>query len=152
MAQNEVFDVKPCIHIKAFPKWLHLFFFLLLGIYSCKKKSLLPTESYIYGIPVQTGDGWETADLNTVGMDESHLIDLIHSIKNGTYKNIHSILIVKDGKLVFEEYFWGRKFNLYLYTRTQIWWLYSQVATMRIPYRMKTYLNVLSYQQSALLS
>jgi CubicO group peptidase (beta-lactamase class C family) len=33
------------------------------------------------------------------------MIECVNSIKQGKYNDIHSLLIVKDGKLVFEEYF-----------------------------------------------
>lgn len=61
----------------------------------------------IFGIPNQTEDGWPTASLKSVGMDKEPLSDLVARIENKTYKNIHSVLIIKDGKLVFEQYFSG---------------------------------------------
>ena len=61
--------------------------------------------SYQYKIPMQTDDGWETAHLSETGLDEQRLSDLIRRIADGTYKNIHSVLIFKNGKLVLEEYF-----------------------------------------------
>ena len=60
-----------------------------------------------YSIPKQTGDGWETAGLDEVGIDASTLIPVIDRIENGTYQNVHSILIIKEDMLVFEEYFGG---------------------------------------------
>ena len=50
---------------------------------------------------------WQTASLAEVGIDEQPLSDAVERIHAGTYQNVHSILIVKDGKLVFEEYFSG---------------------------------------------
>ena len=50
---------------------------------------------------------WQTASLAEVGIDEQPLTEVVASIHAGSYPNVHSILIVKDGKLVFEEYFSG---------------------------------------------
>ncbi len=59
------------------------------------------------GIPPQTGDGWQTADPVSVGLDAKKLNQAAARIRDGTYQNVHSLLVVKDGKLVFEEYFRG---------------------------------------------
>jgi CubicO group peptidase (beta-lactamase class C family) len=63
------------------------------------------------GLLQQTSDGWETAGLADVGIDEKIIGEVIERIRDGTYQNVHSILIVKDGKLVFEEYFGGHAFD-----------------------------------------
>jgi CubicO group peptidase (beta-lactamase class C family) len=60
-----------------------------------------------YRIPEQTDDGWQTASLDEVGIDEKEIGEAIARINDDTYQNVHSVLIVKDGKLVFEEYFSG---------------------------------------------
>ena len=60
-------------------------------------------------VPVaeQQAAAWQTASLAEVGIDEQPLSDVVARIHAGTYQNVHSILIVKDGMLVFEEYFNG---------------------------------------------
>jgi len=58
-------------------------------------------------VPEQTNDGWPTASLAEVGIDEMKIGEAIERIHDDTYQNVHSVLIVKDGKLVFEEYFSG---------------------------------------------
>ena len=63
---------------------------------------------YRYKIPEQTDDGWQTADASEMKLNKKKLNDLAEKILNGTYPNIHSILVIKNGKLVFEEYFPGR--------------------------------------------
>jgi CubicO group peptidase (beta-lactamase class C family) len=68
-------------------------------------------SSYSYNEPEQLGDGWETGSLADVGMDQYLLEELINGIQSNDYNEIHSILIVKDGKLVFEEYFPGHDFR-----------------------------------------
>lgn len=64
-------------------------------------------STYQYSPPVDTGDGWVTAHLSEVGLNSAPLSELISRIRNENYPNIHSVLIVKDGKLAFEEYFPG---------------------------------------------
>jgi CubicO group peptidase (beta-lactamase class C family) len=58
-------------------------------------------------IPEQTNDGWQTASLDDVGLNAKILKELVEDIHGNKYQNVHSIVIVKDGKLVFEEYFSG---------------------------------------------
>ena len=83
---------------------ISILLFVLLG--SCSPK-------YAYEIQEQTDDGWLTASLQDVGLNKGKLGELIKDIKQGKYENIHSILIVKDGKLVFEEYFGGYTFDYF---------------------------------------
>lgn len=67
---------------------------------------------YTYRVPPQVDDGWETASLASVGMDAGPLVDLMDTLLGAEDHRIHGVLIVKDGKLVFEEYFAGYKFSL----------------------------------------
>ncbi len=61
--------------------------------------------------PEQTLDGWQTASLSDVGIDPEPINRLVENIRDGRFENIHSVLIVQDGKLVFEEYFDGYAWN-----------------------------------------
>jgi CubicO group peptidase (beta-lactamase class C family) len=72
--------------------------------------------SYEYRIPEQTGDGWETASLRDVGLREDLLVRMMKDVLALPNHDIHSILVVRNGKLVFEEYFPGEKFSLAAYT------------------------------------
>ena len=65
-------------------------------------------SEYRYSIPPVINDGWSTAHLIDVNMDEKKPIEMVTNILNGTYHDIHSALIVKDGKLVLEAYFTGQ--------------------------------------------
>ncbi len=65
---------------------------------------------YVYTVPSQTDDGWETASLTDVGMDETPIAQFMNEALNNLEHQINGILIVKDGKLVFEEYFPGYAF------------------------------------------
>jgi len=60
-----------------------------------------------YEKPQQTNDGWETASLEQVGMDPGPLLDLLDLFSNTDNHMTHSLLIVKDQRLVFEEYWPG---------------------------------------------
>jgi len=66
--------------------------------------SCAPEHEYAYQVPEQTDDGWATASLDEVRMKEEVLGELIKRIDRREYRNVHGILIVKNGKLVFEEY------------------------------------------------
>lgn len=67
-------------------------------------------KDYTYSVPEQAQDGWETAHVSEVNLDEKMLTELVQNILNEKYEGIHSILIVKDGKLVLEEYFSGKDY------------------------------------------
>lgn len=60
---------------------------------------------YEYRIPVETDDGWECANLENVNINKDKIFECVSRIWDGKYKDIHSLLIVKDKKLVLEEYF-----------------------------------------------
>ena len=64
-------------------------------------------SDYLYKIPASINDGLKTESMYKAGIDPEKLINLVHNIKNNNYTNIHSLLILKDGKLILEEYFHG---------------------------------------------
>jgi CubicO group peptidase (beta-lactamase class C family) len=53
------------------------------------------------------GAEWETASPISVGFDQALLQTLVQKIREGEFENIHSLLVIRGGKLVVEEYFWG---------------------------------------------
>jgi CubicO group peptidase (beta-lactamase class C family) len=61
-----------------------------------------------YAAPEGTNDGWATASPGDAGLDTNLLAELFGRINGHAYKNIHSVLIVKNGKLAVEEYFPGQ--------------------------------------------
>jgi CubicO group peptidase (beta-lactamase class C family) len=69
------------------------------------------TATYTYTIPLETTDGWKTSSLNSVGMNVQTMTSLAQKIQNGNYREVHSILIIKNGKLVFEEYWPGHEYD-----------------------------------------
>jgi CubicO group peptidase (beta-lactamase class C family) len=66
---------------------------------------------YTYRKPDATDDGWQTASVADVGLDERPIAALVEKIVTANLQdnpvNIHSLLIARHGKLVFEEYFYG---------------------------------------------
>lgn len=61
--------------------------------------------------PAQTGDGWLVASPIEAGLDERPLIEAIERIRHGDFNEIHSLLIVRNGRLVLEEYGRGRMYD-----------------------------------------
>lgn len=74
---------------------------------------LFSCSSYKYEIPEKTNDGWEIGSLENNGIDVKLLSNLVQQIKKEKIQNIHSILIIQDGELVFEEYFSGYDFDYF---------------------------------------
>ena len=60
---------------------------------------------YQYIVPEKINDGWQTASLSSENLDVNLFRDLFQRISDNTYKNIYSVVIVKNAKLVVEEYF-----------------------------------------------
>ena len=68
-----------------------------------------PQKQYIYQYPEKLNDGWQVSSLAKEGVNEEIILDLIQTILAGNYPNTHSVLLVKNGKLLLEEYFYGNK-------------------------------------------
>jgi CubicO group peptidase (beta-lactamase class C family) len=66
---------------------------------------------YNYRPPENIDDGFETASLSDVSIDSTLIVEAVNKIRQGIYKEVHSMLICKDGRLVLEEYFTGHKFK-----------------------------------------
>ncbi len=66
---------------------------------------------YSYLEPKNDNDGLKTGNLDSTGLDKELLNKMVQKIVDGTYPNVHSVLIIKDGKLVFEEYFYEHDKN-----------------------------------------
>ena len=91
-------------------KPIYIVCLIIFLILSCSPRSTrwgLPQHEYTYQIPEKTNDGWQYSDLKTEGVDPKKIYELMENILIGDIKNIHGILLVKNGKLIFEEYFYG---------------------------------------------
>ena len=77
--------------------------------------SVLPAScgdsGYSYQPPDQHNDGWETASLAEVGLEPGPFADLVDHVSGNEARAVHGILVVRDDRLVFEEYFGGYRFD-----------------------------------------
>lgn len=62
---------------------------------------------YVYQRPEAIEGDWIVASLADVGIAEESIADAINLIRSGHYPRVHSLLLVKSGTLVLEEYFRG---------------------------------------------
>ena len=64
-------------------------------------------------VPVSASDSvaslhdWEVVVPDSIGLDGAQLSELINDIRANKYLNIHSLLVIRHGKLAVEEYFAG---------------------------------------------
>ena len=89
-------------------RWVLAVICFLLFFTSCKRDNN-PAEdtSYTYRAPEQVWDGWETGHAADVGVDIYPLLDMMNKYFGHSTRDVHGILIIKMGKLIFEEYFPG---------------------------------------------
>jgi CubicO group peptidase (beta-lactamase class C family) len=78
---------------------------LMALFYSCN-----PVERGIES-PVQLNDGIETGTLENARIDKEFIKVMEDSINVGVYTNIHSVLILRNNKLVYEKYWAGHDEN-----------------------------------------
>lgn len=64
-------------------------------------------SKYHYNKPNQLGDNLNCSSLADAGLDSVLIVHLIDKILTCEIPNIHSLLIMKDNKLVLEEYFYN---------------------------------------------
>jgi len=81
------------------------FFLLCMGLLISKPWLSQSQDSYIYRIPEKLDDGWEVSSLSVEGMDEALTVKATNQIRHDKFKGIHSMVIVKNGRLVHEVYF-----------------------------------------------
>jgi CubicO group peptidase (beta-lactamase class C family)/pimeloyl-ACP methyl ester carboxylesterase len=67
-----------------------------------RKQAAIP-----YKKPDKLKDGIQTGTLKEAGLNEKILQTMVDSIVNGNYPRIHSVLILRNNKLVFEQYWPG---------------------------------------------
>jgi CubicO group peptidase (beta-lactamase class C family) len=79
-----------------------LLIFIVVTSVSCDKTN----NEWVYSVPVNHNDGWEATSVEDAGISLQHLTSMMNYYKSIEHK-VHSILIVKGGKLLFEEYFPG---------------------------------------------
>jgi len=87
-------------------------FFVSIGLAMGCHQVSNEQATYTYSVPEQLNDGIEVSYLATEDLDYGKIEDMMNNIlKKKKYSQIHSILILKNGKLVLEEYFgnWKRE-------------------------------------------
>ncbi|WP_159025534.1 serine hydrolase [Aquimarina sp. Aq78] len=66
------------------------------------------TYQNVYSMPSQLNDGWKVSSLIQEEMDTLVYNTVVNKLVNDrSYKRMHSILIIKNGKLVAEDYFYN---------------------------------------------
>jgi CubicO group peptidase (beta-lactamase class C family) len=63
-------------------------------------------SSYQYSQPVNHAEHFDCSDLADAGIDSTLIIRLVNKILRQEIPNIHSLLMMKDNKLILEEYFY----------------------------------------------
>ena len=71
---------------------------------SCSNQN---TGSVTQTDPINLNDGIATGTLSDAGLDSSAINNLSAQIRSGIYPNMHSLLIYRKNKLVFEQYYPG---------------------------------------------
>ena len=96
---------------KPFSIQLLIFFFLIYA--GCRDDAPVEIEppEYTYTVPSQRNDGWATSSLEEAGLNSQNISDLVNFLYRQRSHKIHSILIAKNERIVFEKYFSGYKFN-----------------------------------------
>jgi CubicO group peptidase (beta-lactamase class C family) len=61
---------------------------------------------YIYKKPPELRDGLRTADVAYAGLDSAAIGRVVAGVADGTYPDLHSLLVWRHGRLVAEEYFY----------------------------------------------
>jgi CubicO group peptidase (beta-lactamase class C family) len=69
------------------------------------------TDHYPYNPPEFLNDGLETGTMKEAAIDTQMILKAVGRIQNGKYGEVHSMLIYKNDKLVFEEYYKGHTYQ-----------------------------------------
>ena len=65
------------------------------------------SSSYQYKPPADRHDGIAVSDIARSTLGAVTANEIVRPILDGTYKDVHSVLLYQDGRLVLEEYFYG---------------------------------------------
>lgn len=83
----------------------------LPGTFAFKRIAAVQPPHYAYRRPTESDDGWPTARLRDVGLDEAKIADLIKKSLAGSQglrsPRLQALLIARHGRLVLDEYFDG---------------------------------------------
>lgn len=82
--------------------------FLLGQFTACSQEAVKPGRFYFSSPPSELSDSIKTGSLANAGIDSNIITALTDQILADSFHNVHSVLIVKDNKLVYENYFAGK--------------------------------------------
>ena len=83
---------------------------ILLSIFACTHlpprvdEFGKPQREYTYHVPMQIDDGWNVASLADEGVNEEIINDMMTAILAGKYPNLISIVLIRNGRLILEEF------------------------------------------------
>jgi CubicO group peptidase (beta-lactamase class C family) len=98
----------PRVRVLNMRKTILIFIILALVISGCVLEA---PGQYTYQPPEKIQDGLVTGTLEAVNLNERHLAEAVNEVRRGRFKEVHSILISRNDKLVFEEYFQGHQYQ-----------------------------------------
>ncbi|MBV8138903.1 MAG: serine hydrolase [Deltaproteobacteria bacterium] len=80
-----------------------------LAIAGCKRATVaVPrADPNACGDPIGSIDSWQVATPESVGLSKAALCPMVKWLAESTLDNVHAVLVVRHGKLVFEQYFTG---------------------------------------------
>ncbi|WP_346854494.1 serine hydrolase [uncultured Draconibacterium sp.] len=90
---------------------INVFVLILFLLTDTSCQGLLHKIDFHYRVPELMNDGLLTGAATEAGIDTSILIDAVNAISKGKHNEVHSMLIYKNDKLVFEEYFEGHEYK-----------------------------------------
>lgn len=85
---------------------LYIFLFTVCFMLSCEKLSD-PDPNYTYSIPDSAQSDFVVSSLEAEGMDEALITQLTNLMIREEYKRIDGLLILRNNKLIYENYFHG---------------------------------------------
>lgn len=83
---------------------------ILLSIAACTHipprvdESGAPQRKYTYHAPMQIDDGWHVSSLAEEDVNEKIINDMMTAILAGKYQKLLSIVLIRNGRLILEEY------------------------------------------------
>jgi CubicO group peptidase (beta-lactamase class C family) len=80
---------------------------LLVILFALSYRVLAQGDPKDNSVLLEPANDFALSTLSAQGLDEEMVMAAVDSINNGVYSNIHSLLILKNNKLVFEKYFEG---------------------------------------------
>ncbi len=102
---NHIKPLSTTFDLFCYRQWITIVFILLL-LFSCKKEQFVDTDDSSPNYVWPTSN-WTSERPGNVQVNPIYLDSLQTKISNGEYGNIHSLLIIKAGYLIFEKYYNG---------------------------------------------